>query len=506
MVRTLLLIVATLSLLASPALAQNQPEVGKPAPPLNVGRLLGVPDGANADFDGDLKGKVVVLEFWATWCGPCIRNVPHLNELASGFAGEDVVFLSVTAESGDAVEPFVEKTPISGWIGLEATDAFETYRPAGIPQTFIIGRDGTLLSIGRPWNLHWSHVQDALEGKPITPEITHPEVALVEKTFVPGALPGQQTQVVNSTELAPTVLSPDTPSATFKNPRGSYTQLGLTADELLRYYELTWARVGTKGHRPDLVEIQAEVPAGRFDMAVYRRANGDLILEGLGLTAHQVQRTVPQLVIRESKAFQSIAFDPSSRLDVERQMDDDGVRRIVVSDSSVGGNRLAGLLSETLDMPAIWEFEDSFKLDGSWRFGDLESAQAVCEAAGVELVIEERKLPFFVITNRDVPLVLEGNVDLEPFVGQTVTVRGKVTGAKMPTLAGVDVALAHGVEPGQSVEATGELRRSVLTEVDHRELMKDGPVATRGPGTYYSLYVPDTSQLVKASVVDVRQE
>ena len=56
------------------------PGKGTPAPPLDTLKLLQARLGARADW-ASLKGKVVVLEFWATWCSPCVASLPHFNEL-----------------------------------------------------------------------------------------------------------------------------------------------------------------------------------------------------------------------------------------------------------------------------------------------------------------------------------------------------------------------------------------------------------------------------------------
>ena len=62
----------------------REPQVGEAPPPLGLETILQAPLGTQASW-AILKGKVVVLEFWATWCGPCIAAFPHLNEMAEQF-------------------------------------------------------------------------------------------------------------------------------------------------------------------------------------------------------------------------------------------------------------------------------------------------------------------------------------------------------------------------------------------------------------------------------------
>ena len=64
------------------------------------------------------QGKAVVLDFWATWCGPCIAAIPHWNQLATQFRGKPVVFVSVTDENRETIERFLTKKPIEGIVGL----------------------------------------------------------------------------------------------------------------------------------------------------------------------------------------------------------------------------------------------------------------------------------------------------------------------------------------------------------------------------------------------------
>src|SRR5205823_5493660 len=91
-------------------------QIGSPAPEIRVQHVLQGPPASQ--LAASLKGKVVVLEFWATWCAPCIAAIPHLNAVAES-KPENVVFVAITDEPEDRVRPFLVKHPMSSFIGLD---------------------------------------------------------------------------------------------------------------------------------------------------------------------------------------------------------------------------------------------------------------------------------------------------------------------------------------------------------------------------------------------------
>lgn len=113
----------------------------------------------NRNLDGsplkleDLKGKVVLLNLWATWCGPCREEIPHLVELQDKYRdkGFEVVGLDVDPEAKEDIEKFMAEMKINYTIGWAHEDLSNEIvrlnRMGGIPQSILINREGQLTGV-----------------------------------------------------------------------------------------------------------------------------------------------------------------------------------------------------------------------------------------------------------------------------------------------------------------------------------------------------------------------
>jgi len=99
-------------------------------------------DGKQHHLD-DYRGKVVVLNFWATWCAPCVKEMPSLQTLAEHMSGEQFALLTVNfGEKPARIKPFLRKIGVDLTVLLDPDmAASRAWVKKGLPTTFIIGPD-----------------------------------------------------------------------------------------------------------------------------------------------------------------------------------------------------------------------------------------------------------------------------------------------------------------------------------------------------------------------------
>ena len=95
----------------------------------------------------DLRGKVVVVNFWATWCPPCRKGMPDLEALYERFGPQGLVILGISDEEATKVEPFIRDRKVTFPVLLDpGRKVNEMFAVEGIPKTFVYDRDGKLVS------------------------------------------------------------------------------------------------------------------------------------------------------------------------------------------------------------------------------------------------------------------------------------------------------------------------------------------------------------------------
>src|SRR6185437_12695317 len=91
------------------------------------------------------NGKIVILNFWASWCQPCIEETPSLSKLAADFAGKGVVVVGVSVDQDEnAYKAFLQKYH-PGFLTVRDLKLHEEFGTYLYPETYIIGRDGKVL-------------------------------------------------------------------------------------------------------------------------------------------------------------------------------------------------------------------------------------------------------------------------------------------------------------------------------------------------------------------------
>jgi peroxiredoxin len=139
-VKLLGILIAGLPLLPATVLAGDIAP-GAVAPTFVLNSSTGKPIGL-----ADLKGQVVLINFWASWCGPCRQEMPILDQLYRSYqpAGFTLIGVNVEPNASDA-EKFLQGTPVSFPILFDPKSTVsQLYEVSGMPSTIIVGRDGKI--------------------------------------------------------------------------------------------------------------------------------------------------------------------------------------------------------------------------------------------------------------------------------------------------------------------------------------------------------------------------
>lgn len=165
-----------LSLLLSLAFAQGslihaapkgKAAIGDPAAPLKIAEWV---KGKPVDLAAAKGKQIVVVEFWATWCGPCRTSIPHLTEMQKKF--KEVTFVGISTEEAGDVKPFVKKMGDKmDYVvavdddGKTSAGYMDAYGIDGIPHAFVVDKTGSVVWQGHPMDGLEEALADIVAGK-----------------------------------------------------------------------------------------------------------------------------------------------------------------------------------------------------------------------------------------------------------------------------------------------------------------------------------------------------
>lgn len=135
--------------------AQSNIKVNEKAPKINITHWI-----ENVPTNKSLDNKFTVLEFWATWCGPCIAAVPHMNKIQSEFNNKDLVYISITDESVEKVKRSLKRIDFKSIVVTDLTKETQINFGDGkkgldtYPLTVLIDNKGIIKWIGEPKKLN----------------------------------------------------------------------------------------------------------------------------------------------------------------------------------------------------------------------------------------------------------------------------------------------------------------------------------------------------------------
>ena len=386
------------NLMATAALALAvPPKIGDPAPALAVETLLKGPTDNDLSWEA-LKGQATVLEFWATWCGPCVAAIPHFNEFAEEFSDQPIRFLSITDEEASIIEPFLDSQPISGWVGLDLDrSVFRDYAVAGIPATVMVDKEGVIQAVTHPQHVTKAALLDLVAGR--RPDVPEKSTGTLFAVGDDGPEPVFQV-----------LIRPSTNDRSGMSARpGEKKFISFLPEHIVP---------AAFNARPGRFLIEAELPDQKYDVVINTAGRQDLldpmlqqaVSAVLGIEAVWENRMVDAYVLRKSaetklEPLASIqgSYSRASRGEIE----------------ATSVESLASMVASRLGRPVL----DETRLHGSYRIKlqfDPEDhssiAHAIKSTLGLELVQERRQVRTLIVRN-------SGNgAGIEPWIHLSVAV------------------------------------------------------------------------------------
>jgi uncharacterized protein (TIGR03435 family) len=381
---------AALALL--PALAISQVPEGQPAPKVSMKLLK---DGVVSDFPGweAYRGKVVVLEMWATWCAPCVADIPRMNDLQKALEGKPVAFISVTTESAAVIKKFQKTHPMSAAVAVDGASADSAFGTGRLPQTVLISKTGIVLRYTQP---------EEISGKKLIQLLDTGSVSGI-KRVVPDKDADKNAANPPLFEVQVTSVSDNAKSGYGGGTGNRQVTIDYSGLPLRTLLALVY------GVSVPMVEISSGIPQRKFNFVVRvpeeaESAAKPLLKEAIKAAYRAEMRSVKKemrvLVLRYSVDSPHAGLLPAP----EGGMRGEGSGLIRANGATLG--YLSETLAADLAIPVIDEtgLGGTYDMDLKWKAGDKDSLSAALkERFGMTLTPASREVEILEVFPQPVP-------------------------------------------------------------------------------------------------------
>lgn len=381
---------------------QSGSKIGKESPELSFSKIINY-DKPSAKLT-DFKSKVVILDFWATWCAPCIKSFPHLEELQDKFKA-DLQIITITDESEDRIEKFLSKRDLNLPIVIDTKKEIASHFPyESIPHSVIIDKNGIVRAITTSSELTEDLIKQVINNKPITVEEKREVI-----NFDPSKpLSGNENLIYQITitpyqEGLPSMSSPNGGVGPYSNRRIFATNISPRP-----LYEVAYQfPAGTK----TIIEVE--------DMAKFKWDKQNLICfelivpEEMGDQRFEIMQNYLRLLFNYDAAVEQrlrpvkvlkpingakINISPSEKTSESTKRH--GGSGLSMKNSKI--ETLAIFLEEQLNKPIIDEtgLTGNYDLEMPWYHEDPEQIHSELKKIGLELIDDERKIDVLVISDK----------------------------------------------------------------------------------------------------------
>lgn len=318
-----------------------------------------------------------MLEFWATWCSPCIASIPHLNQLVESLNEAKFQFISIDDEETKDVQNFLTKKKMLGWVGVDASgNVFRQYGVEARPTTVILDGDGKVVAVTDIDSVSVADLEAVAAGR----EATFKPAMEITNSNVATNLDVEHALFAVSVSNA----SPDAQMAIAKHPPTGTDFLGQDADGVLtNAFDIFKDRYVLKG----------SLPGGRYDLrvkafGVSETASDSAVQQAVLAALHlEIQtKTISQAayVLHAMDSSKRLLSPSASTRTVKRGC---WRNRYLVMNGSM--DDLAYVLATGLENPVVNQTGVEGKYDVRFEAagGDIESLNAVLRKTfGLELV------------------------------------------------------------------------------------------------------------------------